>query len=66
MSTDLRKCPCGQVPERLGIQEGNTCKYSFVFGVCCSEWNIEFRTDYESGDALMALAIEAWNRAPRA
>lgn len=62
---ELSKCPCGQVPEQLAITEGSTCKYSWVAGHCCSEWNIEFRTDYQSGDALMALAVAAWNAAPR-
>lgn len=64
--TNLKKCPCGEVPERLVIVEGSTCKYAMVAGGCCNEWHIEFRTGYESGDKLMELATAAWNFAPRA
>ena len=42
----LAACPCGKTPNKLHIAEGNTCKYAFVYGDCCGEWNIEFRTDY--------------------
>jgi hypothetical protein len=64
----LKPCPCGKTPDRLGIDPGNTSKYAWVWGDCCSEWSTEFRTDYlEVGDPkLMKLAIEAWNSLPRA
>ena len=66
-SNQLKPCPCGKMPERLQITEGSTMKYAFVSGVCCGEWNIEFRTNYLTAEApeCMNLAIKAWNRSPR-
>lgn len=63
----LKKCPCGDIPESLLIEEGSSCKYSFTCGMCCNEWSVEFRTTYTNDeDKLMSLAIDAWNSAKRA
>lgn len=61
----LAVCPCGRVPQSLYISDG--VKWAFVSPSCCSEWHIEFRTQYNKADTkeCMDLAIEAWNSAPR-
>jgi len=63
----LAPCPCGKTPEDLGIDPGDTCKWAWVHGDCCGEWNIEFRTDFYEVDSeeCMVLATKAWNDAPR-
>jgi len=63
----LKKCPCGEVPEKLNITEGYTLTYAFVAGSCCDEWMIEFRTVLYTpySDETMLKAIEAWNGANR-
>lgn len=65
---DLLSCPCGKIPDNLGIQPSSTCKWAWVYGDCCGDWNVEFRTEYKPLDSseCMALAIEEWNRASRA
>lgn len=63
----LEPCPCGNVPKSLFIQPGDTCKYAWVSGNCCGDWNIEFRTDYKelNSEECMDIAIRAWNDAKR-
>lgn len=66
--TDLKRCPCGVIPKELAITgNSNFVKYAYVYGDCCGEWEIEFRTQYKDleSDECMALAIKAWNEAPR-
>ena len=68
MADDLAPCPCGQVPEKLCVQEaGQGSKWAMVSGYCCGDWHIEFRTNYAEHDSeeIMLLAREAWNAAPR-
>ena len=68
MSDELAPCPCGQVPEKLCIQEaGQGSKWAMVSGYCCGDWHIEFRTNYAAHDSeeIMRRAREAWNAAPR-
>ena len=68
MADDLAPCPCGQVPEKLCVQEGSQgYKWGLVNGYCCGEWNIEFRTSAQLhvSEEDMRLAREAWNAAPR-
>ena len=58
--SELKKCPCGKVPDRLLVCINQ--KYHRVCGDCCGFWEIEFRDDhYKSNEK----AIEAWNIAPR-
>lgn len=66
-SRDLLVCPCGKTPDRLVICESYSCKWAWVSGNCCSEWNVEFRTKYYKIDSpeCMDLAIREWNSAPR-
>lgn len=63
----LLSCPCGKTPTRLLIDDGPPCKWAYVTGDCCSEWSVEFRTNYKAtnSSACMALAIAAWNSTPR-
>jgi hypothetical protein len=66
---DLKRCGCGEIPERLVIEDaGQGGKYANALGSCCGEWMIEFRVNYEKlhGDEAMRLAVEAWNYARRA
>ena len=65
----IKPCPCGKTPEKLYIHDtGQGGKWANANGDCCGEWEIEFRTDYldYGSDECMALAIAAWNAAPRA
>lgn len=65
----LAVCPCGRVPTALGIYDNNQGgKWASVSGNCCGDWSVEFRTNYFALDSekCMALAVEAWNEAPRA
>lgn len=65
--TELKPCPCGETPTKLGIDGTGRSKWAFVYGNCCSEWHIEFRTNYAlpNSDECMKLGIYAWNDAPR-
>ena len=64
----LLACPCGKVPNDVFVVEGDSCKRAYVAGICCGEWHIEFRTNYEDlkSEKCKKLAIKAWNEAPRA
>ena len=64
---NLALCPCGETPKKLYIAESLTCKWAYVSGGCCGEWNIEFRTNYYKPDTneCMELAIKEWNNAIR-
>ena len=63
---ELKKCPCGKTPKSIGsYQSGGGYKWAFAHPSCCGEWNIEYRTQYSSGEELLELAVEAWNNAPR-
>ena len=64
--TDPLPCPCGKTPTGLYVTETRSVKWAFVYGECCGDWHIEFRTNYTEGDELMKHATEAWNNAPRA
>lgn len=63
---NLKPCPCGKIPDILLISD-NGVKWAYVFGDCCNEWHVEFRTAYNSieSDECMVLAVEAWNLAKR-
>lgn len=67
MSVGLKRCPCGKIPNELFVSSTESRKWANVNGSCCGEWMIEFRTNYKplNSDECMALAIEAWNNAPR-
>lgn len=63
---EFASCPCGEIPERLCIVEQD-CKWALVAGNCCGDWHIEFSTGYHpiGSPELSALALAAWNAAPR-
>jgi len=67
MHDELKPCPCGEMPERLCInRDHDRTKWAHVCGSCCGFWEIEFRAQYAPpGPELDALALEAWNDAPR-
>ena len=68
MADEIAPCPCGQVPEKLCVQEaGQGSKWAMVSGYCCGDWHIEFRTNYAAHGSKESnrLAREAWNAAPR-
>ena len=65
----IKSCPCGE-SEDIGVfHDADGSKWANVTGTCCGMWSVEFRTLYnqpgKDDDALMVLAIEAWNSAPR-
>jgi len=64
----LKRCPCGEVPKELHIiTEHEHPKYAIACGMCCGEWFIEFRNNYESLNSgrAMELAVVAWNESTR-
>ena len=64
----LKRCPCGEVPNKLEIcTAGQGGKWAYTYGDCCNTWEIEFRTQYSDIDSkeCMELAIEGWNAATR-
>ena len=66
--SELLPCPCGKIPEMLIVSDaGQGGKWAYVSGNCCSEWELEFRTDYYNLDTkeCLDLATERWNEAPR-
>jgi len=66
--SELKPCPCGQVPKRLLIScDHERPRWAMVAGNCCGEWNVEFRNGHEliNSDQSMRLAREAWNSAQR-
>jgi hypothetical protein len=63
--TPLKKCPCGQIPNELHIEEHLSGKWINVYGSCCGEWIIETRNNYATGDDMLENATRAWNDSPR-
>lgn len=69
LTVGLAACPCGRPIDELQITDaGQGGKWANVSGNCCGEWMIAFHTNYEklTSERCMALAIAAWNEAPRA
>ena len=64
--SDLKRCPCGAQPSEVGVVGNAPAKWMYVSADCCGIWEVEFRSHYKTGDKLRELAIDAWNRAPRA
>lgn len=67
--SELKRCPCGQIPESLCVDEGAAGgKYAVVSGNCCNEWSVEFRTGFHDigSDKCIEEAIKEWNEAKRA
>ncbi len=63
--SELRKCPCGETPGELHINDTLSGKWIDIMGDCCGEWSIEERNNYATGDERVKNAIRAWNDAPR-
>jgi len=64
--TKLKPCPCGTTPKDLFVgSKDQPVKWKYVSGICCGAWEIEFKAQYKTGDECYALAVEAWNAAPR-
>lgn len=64
----IKPCPCGKASPNLCIEKSSTAKWALVYGGCCGEWIVEFRTKYHHIDSpeCIELATAKWNRAPRA
>lgn len=63
----LKRCPCGQLPERLSVVDATSSKWAYATPSCCNEWLFEFRTQYERDpNKISELAEQAWNAMPRA
>lgn len=63
----IKRCPCGEVPIDLAVNEGSTRTYAFASCNVCAEWAVEFRTvrhDPHSKESY-EVAVQAWNAAPR-
>jgi len=67
MSNELKKCPCGKVPDELFIAEGSTFRWRYVSGNCCGEWAIEARVESGLNDSegIKHECMVAWNDACR-
>ena len=64
--SELKPCPCGQVPTSLTLNCKPRDKWGWASGHCCSEWWVEFRNQYASDlDEMLANATRAWNGTPR-
>ena len=65
--TDVKRCPCGEVPEQLDVEDnGQVGTYALAVPSCCSVWKVEFMTHHRGIPEQFVLAREAWNEAPRA
>ena len=67
MSEELAPCPCGQIPEKLIVDDSGHARCALVAGYCCGEWAIGFRTNRSKFDSEENIrrARVAWNAAPR-
>ena len=68
MADELAPCPCGEIPEKLRVEESDLMgKWALVNGYCCGEWSVEFRAYFNpiGSEESNRLAREAWNAAPR-
>ena len=64
----IKPCPCGYLPEKLGITEnGQGTKWAVASCPSCGYWEVEFRTGYYpfDSDECQERAITVWNEAPR-
>jgi hypothetical protein len=61
----IKRCPCGEYPSQVMVDDGDSVKWNRVSGDCCGDWEIEFRSDYKTGAALYSAAKDAWNNAKR-
>lgn len=72
---EIKPCPCGRTPTTLSVTPGDTYRWAKCGGMigetgCCGVWEVEFRRPSRAfeldGPEVLAVAIEAWNLAPRA
>lgn len=63
--SELKACPCGEIPKELIIIEELSGKWINACGDCCSEWSIETRNNYDKGEFKIKNAVDAWNESPR-
>ena len=63
----LKRCPCGQVPNRLLIHPITIASsYSTVQGDCCrTGWQTVFCNNLTKGKDLYKLGFEAWQKSER-
>lgn len=68
MSEQLKPCPCGEVPTRLYTSECGVYGAMTAHGDCCGDWSVgpfDSQGLYGGDVRLKALAVQAWNSAPR-
>lgn len=68
MNQELKPCPCGAVPEKLYTRECGVYGSVTAHGDCCGDWAVgpfEDHGMYGGDKRLKALAVQAWNNAPR-
>jgi len=66
---EILPCPCGQTPKELhSVDNGQGGKWAMVYGDCCGEWHVEYRTEYKDLESPEGkeIARVAWNFTPRA
>ena len=67
--SEIKPCPCGVVPEKLFVSQGDTYRWARASAGCCGVWEIEFRRPSRAleldGPEVQAAAIIEWNAAPR-
>lgn len=62
-----KPCACGGTPTAFDTHLTQGTKWVQIWPNCCGEWSIEARTGYQDDPTILqAIALEAWNRAPRA
>lgn len=63
---NLRRCPCGKVPDGFGIRESDSHRWRIAEPDCCGMWMFEFRVEYPTTDEqIQQAAAQAWNDMPR-
>ena len=66
--TELKRCPCGQVPEYLDITpSASGYKWAVITPNCCGQWDSEIKVQGLplDSDDVHGYAIETWNELPR-
>ena len=65
---ELALCPCGKIPESLGISNEHESHFFSCYPLCCSVWSVGFDNPFgHDKDSIecMAMAVAAWNEATR-
>jgi len=65
--SELKKCPCGKIPEKLMICANENKKIGEAYCPHCQTWGVEFRSNNLKFNhpEVVRVARETWNLAPR-